>query len=302
MSSHHPNACIPKAYIESGLMAASNAFRSCGMESLRPPEDRFDCDSLLYGEMGDLRFIVYVRVTCDDDPDPEDDTPPGTLLNAANDIGAEPHLIDVHVSKSGEYNAFRYRGYQEFIRAVKAHESEWNRSLLKGKTVGDFLRLKGGELSELELVLEKKKDDEGEFVRLRLRIDGHEPYDGTICPYELLKSTARSDEYFIFTCSCGEPGCAGIFHGIIVVNEGNRTLWKAYHAKLRKIFVFDRQQYTSEILTKCELAIQSVRRGEVAGITPWEGRFEILERMFSEMNEEPSGDAFDESIMVWSKK
>lgn len=41
----------------------------------------------------------------------------------------------------------------------------------------------------------------------------------------LLDSTKGSGEFFIITCACGDPSCAGIQQGISVTHRDNRILW-----------------------------------------------------------------------------
>ena len=41
----------------------------------------------------------------------------------------------------------------------------------------------------------------------------------------LKTSLDRDGTFFIWTCSCGDPGCAGLFDGVRVTHSGGRTLW-----------------------------------------------------------------------------
>lgn len=255
------------------------------MEPLRPPLEQFDCNSLIYGELGRKKFIVYVRITLENETEEGAGPVPPMLLDAALELGAEPHLIRVHMRKVGRGISFDYFGYEEFIQSVLSNPAEWNARLIEPKTFSDYVRILKGRMSQIQLELDytTQTDDKSEnaaYVALKLKIDGHEPYSGTIDPSALLRSTVQGDEYEIFTCSCGDAGCAGIWRGVIVVHDANRILWKAFYAKGRKLFLFDKEQYRSEILTKCGEAIQFVRSGENRYFSPWEHSFPYLEKSY----------------------
>lgn len=57
-------------------------------------------------------------------------------------------------------------------------------------------------------------------------INGERLYPGfTIDMRHLVASMRGSGQYDIFTCSCGEPGCAGIWEGIVVLHWPNSIRW-----------------------------------------------------------------------------
>lgn len=43
---------------------------------------------------------------------------------------------------------------------------------------------------------------------------------------ELVRSIDKAGEFFIITCVCGDPGCAGIRQGIQVTHAKNQVLWR----------------------------------------------------------------------------
>jgi hypothetical protein len=273
----HPNAHLDEQIVSHAIVVVANAFRRCRMTPLAPKISA-RCNSFIFGELQGKRFVVYVRITLDDEQEEGVGPTPGALIDAAGELDAEPHLIRVHMRQAGQGIGFEYFGYDEFIDAVLGNEPQWNLTLLSGKSIRDYLDLVGGTRSVLNL--ESVIDDK--FIELRLSINGKQPYAGTIHPGELLRSTIRSDEYDIFTCSCGHAGCAGISRGVVVVNDGPFTLWKAYYARGRKIFVFNRVQYQQEIVSKIKEAADLVRRGLGRGLIPYERRFDILERRIFE--------------------
>ena len=280
------------------------------MNPLRPPEKQFDCNSLIYGELGRKKFIVYVRITLEEETEEGTGPIPPVLMDAASELGAEPHLIRVHMREVGQGVGFDYYGYEEFIQSVLSNAAEWNSKLIEPKSFSDYVRILKGRISNIEIALDietgferdKAEIDSSEDVRLlrktfgedeinperaketyvslKLKIDGNEPYSGTIDPGELIRSTIQGDEYEIFTCSCGVAGCAGIWRGVVVVHQDNLILWKAFFAKGRKVFLFDKEQYKAEILGKCGEAIQFARSGENRFVIPWEHSFSYLEKSY----------------------
>lgn len=42
---------------------------------------------------------------------------------------------------------------------------------------------------------------------------------------QLESSLTENGTFFIWTCSCGAPGCAGLFDGVLVAHEGENTTW-----------------------------------------------------------------------------
>lgn len=65
------------------------------------------------------------------------------------------------------------------------------------------------------------------MVAQEIWIDGihlDEPHVVDVC--ELVRSIFRPDEFFFFTCTCGEPGCAGIWEGFNVRHVPGKILWR----------------------------------------------------------------------------
>jgi len=256
------------------------------MNPLRPPENQFDCNSLIYGELGEKKFVVYVRITLENEVEDGPGPVPPVLIDAAAELGAEPHLIRIHMRQVGQGIGFDYYGYEEFIQCVLSNAAEWNAKLIAPKSFSYYERILKGRISKIHLDLDFSTDTAiasgniATYVALKLKIDGCEPYPGTIDPGELIRSTVHGDEYEIFTCSCGVAGCAGIWRGVVIVHDSNLVLWKAFYAKGRKVFLFDKEQYKAEILGKCGEAIQFARSGEERFVIPWEHSFSYLEKSY----------------------
>lgn len=68
---------------------------------------------------------------------------------------------------------------------------------------------------------EAATDQSPAYLVGELRIDGQIVGGGYVVDVrELAKALTREGEHFIFTCGCGEPGCAGIHEGFHTWLEG----------------------------------------------------------------------------------
>lgn len=65
--------------------------------------------------------------------------------------------------------------------------------------------------------------------------------------HSLLASTQDSDEFFIITCWCGHPGCAGLRRGIEVRREPKVVYWHVLQPGPERRFVFEREAYDQAI-------------------------------------------------------
>jgi hypothetical protein len=177
-----------------------------------------------------------------------------------------------------------YFGHDELERALKEGRDYWHRKLLGGRTARDCLRLVGGRVSKLELRVEHQPPGEwpeeerrdsaeekllqeifgvrepGQFsgsVVIRLSVDRLPPHTSrrSICLSALVRSTTESDEHFIFSCSCGVASCAGIYRGVETVHEDGLVVWRVRGIWPKRLVVFEREQYRSEVLTKVREAL-----------------------------------------------
>ncbi|HEX8220722.1 MAG TPA: hypothetical protein VF914_16135 [Chloroflexia bacterium] len=65
--------------------------------------------------------------------------------------------------------------------------------------------------------------------------------------HSLLASTKDSGEFFIITCWCGHPGCAGLRRGIEVRREPKVVYWRVLQPGPERRFVFEREAYDEAI-------------------------------------------------------
>jgi hypothetical protein len=80
---------------------------------------------------------------------------------------------------------------------------------------------------ELRVTAVQMKLDVWMQGNLEITINGQKPYsesDIVDCDL-LLKSLELDGEYFIFSCSCGNPECGGWTKGIKVAHKGNTIEW-----------------------------------------------------------------------------
>lgn len=91
-------------------------------------------------------------------------------------------------------------------------------------------------------------ESQGELmVGVCLKIDGKSPlksHEDDFNLYELFQSRQRDGEFFIFTCSCGIPECAG-YKEIEVRHRDGTTSW--FDKTLSKQYVFEQVELDQEI-------------------------------------------------------
>jgi hypothetical protein len=63
-------------------------------------------------------------------------------------------------------------------------------------------------------------------VGVTLLVDGMPLHQSTWVDLKALeKSASGSGEYWIFSCACGEPACAGIYNGVVVLHAAESVTW-----------------------------------------------------------------------------
>lgn len=117
-------------------------------------------------------------------------------------------------------------------------------------------------------------------LQIELWIDGQVFGSDLVDISELRKSAMTSGGYYILTCGCGEPGCAGYFAPIGVAHIDDRVVWECddrfYPVPERGatarparflVYEFDRQQYIDTIRWILSTLREHPQR-EVADIGP----------------------------------
>jgi hypothetical protein len=236
-------------------------------------------------EAGGKTHLVFVRVTLEGEEETGTSPRPGILIDQARIRDAQPHVVRVHFHSNEWGVNLEYYGHDEFVEELQK-EQWWRRKLLRGRTARDSLQLTGGQTSRLELLIKQEvpgmrqpapidpdlakifNEDPGapyDFhgsveIKLRVTPDPRTPIEyAFISVGSLLASTHLSDEFYIFTCDCGSPGCAGIRAGVDVVHEDGLVVWRMRGNKPRRLLVFDHGQYRQEIITKVRTALAMAR-------------------------------------------
>ena len=83
--------------------------------------------------------------------------------------------------------------------------------------------------------------------------------DWTIDWIEMAKSAIEPGGYFIFTCGCGVPECAGIYDPVMVTHTDDAISWDVIKPKPVRHFEFSKVEYREVLLTFLR---------EVAGTVP----------------------------------
>ncbi len=207
------------------------------------------CKTLILGTRYRRRILLYLRVTRDWREEDGAGSLPPILIDAAHEFRAEPHFIRINMIDSESGCFFDYLGLDALEAALNSNSVDWNKALLKGFRTEHFLRLKGFKINSLKLeaVEEHYKNPESVILYPSLTIDGIECTKLAIDIVELAKSVHQNGQYYIFTCGCGDSGCAGINNGVTVVTDGGYTVWKAFSIQPRRIFVFESDAYRKEI-------------------------------------------------------
>lgn len=281
---YDPNLHVAPDDIEIALSFSCFAFRRARIE----PRGMTDppVNSFLYAEAGTERHLVYVRVTQNDEQEDGPGPMPGILIDQALELDAKPHVVRVHSrpGNDGIGREYSYFGHGELERKLKVGDW-WQRQVLHGRTARDYLRITGGRPSKLEVLV--KHDPPGVqpqcdswednpllegmvitepeeppppyrgSVELQLRVDTKKPVrmESFISIRALVQSTYLNDEHYIFTCSCGVPGCSSIWAGVDVAREDGLVVWRMRGNKPRRVLVFDREQYRQEIFAKVRTAL-----------------------------------------------
>jgi hypothetical protein len=149
-------------------------------------------------------------------------------------------------------------------------------------------------LNEFDLRLELLGSEKEPFARVALLVDGIRVDRGYSIDFtRLLKACMAPGQHYVFTCSCGDPGCAGFDDGVEVQIRGLALYWSIrfpeatdlFHSEegqLKRlvkptVWVFDQRQVLEEIRQelvyadvthpwKTEYCAGGVHRRHLAGI------------------------------------
>lgn len=245
------------------------------------PPDGIDLAGMVFVSIGKELSLLGVRVTVGDESMEGTGPMPRALIERAASTHAKPLLVRAHLRHKGKKLELEWFGYDELEHAWK--ESSWWRSIqLHGRSGGEYLRITGGKPSRLEVGVRRMlpgfwvpepqppeilqvfgpQDMSPRFqpgvVELLLEIDPapRTRLSGAINWWELVRSTHRTGQQAIFTCTCGSPECGGFWRGIHVAHDEGWVVWRLLDFKPLRIVVFDQVQYQEEIFRKVRLALR----------------------------------------------
>ena len=175
---------------------------------------------------------------------------------------------------------------QHMIRMLKCH-SQWQKT---GKIPADHGNENGchdflpqaGQISDLQkLCKEIRKSmvtmDDVHIVRgpeyeCRLIVNGIDIGQGyTIHDAELIRALTGSGDFYPLTCSCGEHGCAGIWHPVHCQKNGDVMVWHKKQPAPVSMITF----YPKRVLEELADVLRGIywELAEKCGGKPWEDDF-----------------------------
>ena len=92
--------------------------------------------------------------------------------------------------------------------------------------------------------------------------------DFSIDILSLYDSAQESDEHFIWTCGCGVPNCAGIYHGVWVSHFSDSVVWQVPKFPFGQVaqFEFVRTAYMASVMDGLNEYIRYFKSYRAAGI------------------------------------
>jgi hypothetical protein len=72
----------------------------------------------------------------------------------------------------------------------------------------------------------------------------------------LIESQSKPGDYFLITCTCGDPGCADIWKGVKVWRDEVSIHWAIHSFRPTQVFRFEREAYAYAI----ERGMKSLRK------------------------------------------
>ncbi|WP_148300386.1 ankyrin repeat domain-containing protein [Holophaga foetida] len=174
---------------------------------------------------------------------------PDNLIGTCRGLGVRPYLLDACLAYDKGTTDWVFRGDEALVQAIHGDRLRWQRHLLDGISAEDWVR-QAGHISTLRV--------RRVGCALSIEIDGlpiSVPREGLpalespiVDPLELCRSAVTDDECWIFTCSCGSPGCDGFWSGILVVHQGRHTIWRSIEQPDAPLAIFPRWHYRRTVL------------------------------------------------------
>lgn len=100
---------------------------------------------------------------------------------------------------------------------------------------------------------------------LDILVDGEIPSTDVFDPIEFLAATFKRQKTFMFTCSCGVPGCSNIFKGIHVKYRGHTVEWRdmdSPYTMSQRFYSFDKNEYKATQAKCMGLMFEIIREND----------------------------------------
>ena len=139
-------------------------------------------------------------------------------------------------------------------------------------------------MNTIKLLYTIKRYEGGEQDVLvpRILVDGSPFHDEfTVDIRGLVASVRDAGEFYIFTCGCGEPFCAGLAEGVHAEHGDERVTWRVADPITQDLceeppesisyveYSFDRNEYLEAVRVGLDEARAIVGRGKDIGFVPY---------------------------------
>lgn len=143
--------------------------------------------------------------------------------------------------------------------------------------------------SILELGFKKERVKSFDVYNVEIRIDGEKIISRNVDFLALHLSILAEDTsyHYIYTCSCGEPGCAGVWDDIAVSKDSDEVVWR-----------FDKQLYEHLIKDEVKEKLETDLDDYVIRFNKRQYKEEI-ERLLLKMKEERALNKVVAVFSIW---
>lgn len=117
-------------------------------------------------------------------------------------------------------------------------------------------------MDKIHYTIKKTEDNNSYDINLYLNDEHVLPYS-LLNVIDLLAANDLSVDFYLFTCSCGSPGCAGIFDSVLQSCDENFVEWKFVednsYKTLKNKYIFNKKEF-QEILNSLKLDLLNLEK------------------------------------------
>jgi len=132
-----PNSHLPVETIKNGLSIGTGVFSTYTYRIPCYRPSGYENHALVTADMAGIKFVLYVRITQNQETLDGIGPVPAILEAAARELQALPLLVHVHLTEE-KVTTF---GFEEATDTIKSQEPHYTRHILEGREVSDFLPL-----------------------------------------------------------------------------------------------------------------------------------------------------------------